>query len=401
LLATTTSDKLAWYTYKDYETTRTITRTVTRTVSTSVSCSDNECVQNYTLLYSSNQTYDNTLRVSLSEQEIQANTLTYEYKCLVRVSGITREALYKIRAPKVILSIEVIKVTAHTVTIAWESVGSLVADGYVVNITAINGSNTTTEEMVHFIEGCNEDTTIIYGLARETIYDITIRAYQDILGPASEPVRIETLSSAISLVNWTQVSPMTNLQYTEYRIDCITVDFDPSESVIFFINGRPVDGLSSYSNDNGMTFINTIFITPDPLGVSTNVTCSVEYQYAFGESDWRIKRSSYIIYNDSKSVILKAPSIPPLNLNGKIYNLTSLILNWTMPSSSEQSLQGYIVKMLGFKNNAGSNVYTIEPHSPILYGVNISTYIISMYSYIDLPSVESSQIVFKFDGQLY
>ena len=80
--------------------------------------------------------------------------------------------------------------TATTITVSWTSVPSD-ADGYVVNATS--GTHTVT----HQVKGGNQNEMTLKGLIPETTYNITVRAYQDILGPASNTISIQTLSSGI------------------------------------------------------------------------------------------------------------------------------------------------------------------------------------------------------------
>ena len=56
----------------------------------------------------------------------------------------------------------------------------LCADGYVVNVT----SDTDTVQTVQ-VEGSSNNTITLNGLRGGTTYSITVRAYQQLLGPAS------------------------------------------------------------------------------------------------------------------------------------------------------------------------------------------------------------------------
>ena len=70
--------------------------------------------------------------------------------------------------------------TATTVTVSWTALDSSVADGYVVNVT----SDTDTVQTVQ-VEGSSNNTITLNGLNIETTYSITVRAYQQLLGPAN------------------------------------------------------------------------------------------------------------------------------------------------------------------------------------------------------------------------
>ena len=70
--------------------------------------------------------------------------------------------------------------TATTITVNWTAHDSSDADGYVVNVT----SDTDTVQTVQ-VEGSSNNTITLNGLSILTTYSITVRAYQQLLGPAS------------------------------------------------------------------------------------------------------------------------------------------------------------------------------------------------------------------------
>ena len=80
--------------------------------------------------------------------------------------------------------------TATTITVSWAPVPSD-ADGYVVNVTS--DTHTVTQQ----VKGGSQNEMTLKGLIPVTTYKITIRAYQDILGPASNAISVQTLSSGI------------------------------------------------------------------------------------------------------------------------------------------------------------------------------------------------------------
>ena len=85
-----------------------------------------------------------------------------------------------------------VKKTATTITVSWTSVPSD-ADGYVVNVTS--DTNTMTQQ----VKGGSQNETTLKGLILGTTYDITVRAYQDILGPASNAISVQTSGIAMSI----------------------------------------------------------------------------------------------------------------------------------------------------------------------------------------------------------
>ena len=77
----------------------------------------------------------------------------------------------------------------------------------------------------------------------------------------------------INLIDWTLVSSITQLNSTQYRIDCLTTtDINPSTDVYWLVNGVMKNN-SMYTSVNALTYNNTLLVYPDPLGVSVNVTC--------------------------------------------------------------------------------------------------------------------------------
>ena len=91
-----------------------------------------------------------------------------------------------------------------------------------------------------------------------------------------------------------------------------------------------------------------------------------------------------------------APSGPPNNVRGFILNANSIKVNWTNSSESN----GYVIEYTtgGVTRNV---VSTTSEDEIILTDLSpMSTYTISVYSYIDLPSVNSTVTVLRFDGEL-
>ena len=80
--------------------------------------------------------------------------------------------------------------TATTITVSWTPVPSD-ADGYVVNVTS------DTHTVIQQVKGGSQNEMTLKGLIPATTYNITVRAYQDILGPASNAISVQTLSSGI------------------------------------------------------------------------------------------------------------------------------------------------------------------------------------------------------------
>ena len=77
--------------------------------------------------------------------------------------------------------------TATTITVSWTALDSSDADGYVVNVT----SDTDIVQRVQ-VEGSSNNIITLNGLRRGRTYSITVRAYQQLLGPASSTISVFT-----------------------------------------------------------------------------------------------------------------------------------------------------------------------------------------------------------------
>ena len=142
------------------------------------------------------------------------------------------------------------------------------ADGYVVNVT----SDTDPMQRTREVERGSQNTTTLKGLRGGTTYNITVRAYQQLLGPGSNTISVQTLP-VISFINWTLVSSITELYDTQYRIDCHTTnDTNSTTDVHWLVNGV-MRNRSMVTSIDAFTNNNTLLVYPDPLGVSVNVTC--------------------------------------------------------------------------------------------------------------------------------
>ncbi|XP_019850659.1 PREDICTED: receptor-type tyrosine-protein phosphatase kappa-like isoform X1 [Amphimedon queenslandica] len=86
-----------------------------------------------------------------------------------------------------------VRKTNATITVGWFAFDSSDADGYVVNIT----SDTGTVQIVQ-VKGNSNNTITLNGLRELTTYSITVRAYQQLLGPASNAIIIRTLPTVIT-----------------------------------------------------------------------------------------------------------------------------------------------------------------------------------------------------------
>ena len=133
--------------------------------------------------------------------------------------------------------------------------------------------------------GGSQSTTTLKGLRGGTTYSITVRAYQDILGPVSNTISVQTYPGIVIVrynfiyvviisFNWTMVSSITELENTQYSIDCHAI---ATTDVYWLVNGV-MKNSSTHLSINGLIYNNTLLVYPDPLGVSLNVTCIAMYE---------------------------------------------------------------------------------------------------------------------------
>ena len=92
---------------------------------------------------------------------------------------------------------------------------------------------------------------------------------------------------------------------------------------------------------------------------------------------------------------LSAPTGPPLNVRAYILNETSIKVNWTISSQAN----GYDV-IVYIDSTGNRNVLSTTVTEIVINNLPLSTYNISVYSYKDVPSVNSTQTVLKFNSKL-
>ena len=158
----------------------------------------------YTIRYTVNITWDG---VTVSSESIsQSTTGDQMYQCIVEVtdqpirtrSVTVKGKVYAVTVTNNYFSILVpsiapsslteVSKTATTITVNWTALDSSDADGYVVNVT----SDTDTVQTIQ-LEGSSNNAITLNGLRVEATYSITVRAYQQLLGPASSTISVQTL----------------------------------------------------------------------------------------------------------------------------------------------------------------------------------------------------------------
>ena len=194
-------------------------------------------------------------------------------------------------------------------------------------------------------------------------------------------------------INWTLVSSITELENTQYHIDCHTTDVNPTTDIYWLVNGVMKNN-SMYTLIDDLIYNNTLLVYPDPLGVSVNVTCIAMYEGVKYRSTMILQSMSNLnMFYDW--IHFSASSGPPLNVRAYILNETSIKVNWTTISSQAN---GYVIVYIDSTGN--QNVLSTTETEIVINNLPLSTYNISVYSYKHLPSVNSTQAVLKFNSKL-
>ena len=150
-----------------------------------------------------------------------------------------------------------------------------------------------------------------------------------------------------------------------------------------------------YASINVQSYNNTLMVYPDPLGVSVNVTC-VAINGGVNYSQSVILHGMIILQSIVDTFVSFLAPIGPLNnVRGFILNATSIKVNWI--TSSETNV--YVIEYT--TGGVTRNVVTTSEDEIVLTDfLPMRTYTISVYSYIDLPSVSGTVTVLRIDGEL-
>ena len=79
------------------------------------------------------------------------------------------------------------------------------------------------------------------------------------------------------MISWSLVSPITNLLDTQYAIQCVTSNINPT-LVYWTVNDVEITNTNyTLVNESDSTYNSTLLLYPNnELGQSVNITCSVE-----------------------------------------------------------------------------------------------------------------------------
>ena len=79
-----------------------------------------------------------------------------------------------------------------------------------------------------------------------------------------------------------------------------------------------------------------------------------------------------------------------------ILNDTSINVNWTMSSQTN----GYVIVINSTTRVGINKILSTTEDEVLINGLILSTYEMSVYSYKDLPSINNTQRLLRFDGEL-
>ena len=80
-----------------------------------------------------------------------------------------------------------------------------------------------------------------------------------------------------------------------------------------------------------------------------------------------------------------------------ILNKTSIKVNWTISSETN----GYVIVINSTTGEDTNKILSTKKDEVLINGLTLSRYYeISVYSYKDLPSINNTQILLRFDGEL-
>ena len=75
---------------------------------------------------------------------------------------------------------------------------------------------------------------------------------------------------------WSRVSPITDLLETQYLIECLTSEIDPT-FISWTVNGHSIPNMNyTLLNELYMIYNNTLIVYPNSEGESLNITCSAK-----------------------------------------------------------------------------------------------------------------------------
>ena len=137
------------------------------------------------LLHSSNGPYDNTVNITWDTESISSGSFSQSvnddqmYRCNVYFH-IDRDDYLTVK------SIYIISLSQLLSPSVGQLIQLMLMDIIIVNATS------DTDTVTHQVKGGSQSTTTLKGLRVGTTYSITVRAYQDILGPVSNTVSVQT-----------------------------------------------------------------------------------------------------------------------------------------------------------------------------------------------------------------
>lgn len=149
-------------------------------------------------------------------------------------------------------NVTVVSISATSVTVNWTYDDIMFNDGYVVYVN---------DTAVHILNGGDNTTTTLTALMPLTTYSITVRAYQDILGPPSTPLYI-TIDNFV-------IPPSTNRGIIVYSLPSLSPNWSGAEAKVcifiacFYHTNK---GLNTTTTATGINPTHTLAATVGGVG---------------------------------------------------------------------------------------------------------------------------------------
>uniref|UniRef100_A0A1X7SM66 Uncharacterized protein n=1 Tax=Amphimedon queenslandica TaxID=400682 RepID=A0A1X7SM66_AMPQE len=146
-----------------------------------------------TIRYTVDITWDG---VTVSSGSIsQSTTGDQMYQCVLDNPS-ARTRTFTIKVPATAPPLTEVNKTANTITVSWTALDSSDADGYVVIVT----SDTDTVQTVQ-VKGSSNNTITLDKMNTKPSFSLTVRAYQELLGPANVFTHCQQDIESIYLAN--------------------------------------------------------------------------------------------------------------------------------------------------------------------------------------------------------
>ena len=185
------------------------------------------------------------------------------------------------------------------------------------------------------------------------------------------------------MISWSVVSPITNLLDTQYAVQCITSNINPT-LVYWTVNGVEMNSTNyTLVNETDSTYNSTLLLYPNnELGQSVTITCSVE---EFWNDSVILQGLGNYYYACMYYSVFPAPCSVP-EVIADVLTDTSINISWSI---TDNDINGFVVTVVP---NESINGFSIVFNSSVSHTVftNLTpgvSYTTSVFVYIDLLSV--------------